>query len=496
MKVTFVSAGTEGLGVQYLSAALKKAGHETCLAFDPTLFDDKVFLNHPRLAKIFSYTNRLARDIIDSKPDLVAITAVSDTFQWATQVAKGVKKNLRVPIIIGGIHPTLVPEKVIALPYFDVLCLGEGEEALVELVNSFETNKPKTRIANIWFKKGKRVIRNQPRPFLENLDLLPFPDRTIYEPFVNTRDSYLAMSGRGCVYNCSYCFNNAMRKIYAGKGKYLRRRSPENFVEELERANKKYDFQILKIYDDIFTYDLKWLEKFTKLYKKRVRKPYFCLGHPRFMKKETVKLLKEGGCAWVQIGIESLNEKTRKEACERYETNEEIFEMVKALDRYRLTYELDHIFGLPGDAEKDYQEAALFYKNCRSLLKVNTNILSYIPKTKVIEKGLKAKKIKKKDIQSIEQGKEESRTAIGSERDKKQLAMYLSLIVIYKAIKVIPQGLLRFILKSRLYCYFRFFDPWLGYIVRFISADEVDKLYVKQNFHFLGWWFRKKWLNG
>jgi radical SAM superfamily enzyme YgiQ (UPF0313 family) len=487
MKVTFVSCGAEGLAVQYLSAALKNAQHQTELTFDPTLFNDKVFLNHPKLAQIFNYTNHLIGDVIDSQPDLVAISCVTDTYQWAVQVAKGVKSNLSVPIILGGIHPTLVSDKVISCRYIDMVCIGEGEEALVELANSLEAGKKNTKIANIWFKNHGRLIKNPPRILIQNLDRLPFPDRTIYEPFINTRDSYLAMSSRGCVYNCSYCFNNAMRKIYAHKGNYLRRRTPENFVEELERANRKYDYQILKIYDDIFTYDLNWLEKFTRLYKKKVNKPYFCLSHPKFMSKDAVKLLKQSNCSWVQIGIESLNEQTRKIDCERVESNEEIEKMIKTLDRHHLAYELDHIFGLPHDQEEDYQRAAFFYKNCRSLLKVNTNILSYIPKTQVIKRGIEAQKIRRQDIAKIEAGKEASRVSTGSERNKKQLEMYQGMIVVYKAIKIIPRPVLSLILKHRLYRYLRFFDPWLGYFVRFLSADKIDWLYVKQNIRFLIW---------
>ena len=487
MKVVFVNCGAEGLGVQYLSAALKQEGHQTSLVFDPTLFDDKVFLNIPFLAKVFNYTNEVAEDVIKEKPDLVAISIVTDTYQWAVKVAKDIKKKCSVPIIAGGTHPTIVPEEVIRNKCFDMLCIGEGEQAIVEVANALEKGKSIYGISNIWARKGSRVVKNAPRSLIRDLNKLAFPDRTIYEPYLNPKDDYLAMSGRGCIYNCSYCFNNAMKKIYRGKGTYLRRRSPENFVEELVLANQKYDFKILKIYDDIFTYDVSWLERFAKLYKKKVGKPYFCLGHPRFLGEKAVKLLKQSNCCWVQIGIESTNQQTRKVSCERPETNEEINEMIRVLDKHKLPYELDHIFGLPGDREEDYVFATRFYKKCKSLLKVNTNILSYIPNTEVVEKGLSAKKINKKDLSEIVEGKESSRVSLGSERNKELLDMYLGFIVIFKAIKIIPGWLLEIMLKHRFYIKLKRVDPIAGYLARIASADKIDTLYVKQVLSLLFW---------
>lgn len=497
MNVTLVTAGAEGLGPQYLSAMLKKDGHKVKLAFDPTLFDDKVFLDQKILAKLLNYSDDLVLDILESQPEIIGFTVISDIYSWANYVAKKLKKHTKAPVIFGGNHPTLVPETVIKNTNVDMICIGEGEHAFTELVNAISSGKPYDNIPNIWLKKGKKIIKNPLRPLIKNLDDLPFPDRSIFEEYINTKNSYLTMSGRGCLYTCSYCFNNPYKKLYEGKGIYLRRRSPENFIAELIRAKKRYKMEFIKIYDDIFTWSQKgWLKKFADLYRLKVRLPYFCLGHPKFLNEPTVKLLKRSGCEFIQIGIQTMDEKVRHESCERYETNEEILKMLSILDKYKLKYELDHIFGLPGDTESSYQFAARVYKSGKSLLKINTNILSYIPKTSIIDKSLKAKQIRKNDLKTIEKGQEGCRVTSGSERNKKRLNMYQNLLVLYKTIRLFPKPVLEVLLNYRLYRVFRYFDPWVGYLARLVCMDTIDKIYLKQELFLLEWWLTKKTKRG
>jgi len=495
MNVTLVTAGAEGLGPQYISAVLKQRGHTIKLAFDPTLFDDKVFLNIPRLAKIFDYTNSLVDDILDGNPDVIGFTVVSDIYPWAQKLASELKRKAKdIPIIFGGIHPTLVPELVIKDPHVDILVRGEAEYAFADVVDALDKGKSVDHIANVWVKKHQRVIQNPLRPLVVNLDTLPFPDRTIFEEYVPVKDGYITVSGRGCLYSCSYCFNNPYRKIFHGLGRFVRRRTPENFIAELIAAKKRYDMEFVKIYDDIFTYDLAWLERFGRLYKKSIRLPYFCLGHPRYMSEPVIKILKSSGCEFIQIGIQSMDEKVRRESCERYETNEQIFTMLHTLDTYKLKYELDHIFGLPGDTIETYNYAATTYNNCSSLLKINTNILSYIPKSSIIDKSLKSKQIRKKDLKSIDKGTEGSRVVTGSERDAQKSKLYQNYLVLYKLIRFIPKQLLPLILRYRLYSGLRFLEPGIGYIARLIGMDTIDAIYIKLEIHLMLWWMRKKLL--
>ena len=128
MNITFVHLGRENLGIEYLSAAAKQAGHRVSLAMDPGLFgiNDNVFYI-PFLEKTFNQKSIVLRKIEKSNPDVVAFSVYTGTFTWAVDIAREVKRTLDVKTVFGGIHATLVPEIVIQEQSIDFLVVGEGE---------------------------------------------------------------------------------------------------------------------------------------------------------------------------------------------------------------------------------------------------------------------------------------------------------------------------------------------------------------------------------
>ncbi len=138
MRVTFVMMGWENLSVQYISSYLKQQGHEVRLAYDQSLFDDKNYLCMPVLARVLNQGNNVVKQAIDTQPDLICFSAMSVTHQWALKTAKEIKKPLDVPIVFGGIHAIICPEEIIVKDQVDMVCLGEGEHALAELLGSME----------------------------------------------------------------------------------------------------------------------------------------------------------------------------------------------------------------------------------------------------------------------------------------------------------------------------------------------------------------------
>ena len=179
MKIAFVNDSCERLGVEYISAVLKAAGHETKLFVDPQLFDDEN-ISIKGLARVFDCKKKLISELKAYQPDLIGISAVTDFYQWALGMTRLIKEAMDVPIILGGIHPTSVPERVISNESVDMVCVGEGEYAMLELVNSMAKGKIDTTIRNIWFKRNGTVIRNEVRPLIEDLDALPMPDKELY----------------------------------------------------------------------------------------------------------------------------------------------------------------------------------------------------------------------------------------------------------------------------------------------------------------------------
>ena len=157
MNITFVAMGCELLGLEALSTALKKKRHKVSLVFDPSLFDDKVYFHNKTLSKIFkTKQKKIVEKIIKTKPDIVGFYIITDTYKWTEQIATLLKKHSpKIPIICGGIYPTSTPENIIKRSWVDIICRGEGEAPLLELLDSMSKGKINYKIKNLWFKKNK-----------------------------------------------------------------------------------------------------------------------------------------------------------------------------------------------------------------------------------------------------------------------------------------------------------------------------------------------------
>ena len=327
MKIVFVTVANENIAIELLSSFLKERGCDVKVIFDPRVFATEAF-DFKKLASFFDISKHIVKQINEEKPDLIGFSIFTFNYQYYLKLAKAIKKSgQEAPIVFGGIHPTSVPDRVIKEECVDIVCVGEGEYALLELLENLKKGEKRTDIKNLWFKKGKQVIKNPCRPLIADLDKLPFPDKEmfykIYPSFI--RDDYSALSSRGCPFACTYCGNNVLRKTFYGLGKVVRRRSPKNIVDELVWAKEKFGIKKVTFVDDVFGQDQKWLKAFAKDYKKRVDLPYIIITHPLFMTKPIVELLVDSGCYFLLFGIQSASEKTRREVLKRYETNKDIF---------------------------------------------------------------------------------------------------------------------------------------------------------------------------
>ena len=208
------------LGISYISAILKKNNHKT------------------RLIVLGKGLDKINKKIIDKhiknfNPGLIGFTAVSTDYQNAAEIAGYIKKTYPdIFLLIGGPHASLNPEQVIK-DDFDALCVGEGEYPTLEIVQQLEKNVNVGQIQNLWIKKEVNIEKNNPRTLLDYLDILPFPDRSMWYKWIdNPRLGYTVLLGRGCPFMCTYCSNHALRKL--AKGRYVRFRSPEIIINEIE----------------------------------------------------------------------------------------------------------------------------------------------------------------------------------------------------------------------------------------------------------------------
>ena len=397
MKIAFVCAEDEIPGVCYLSSHLKNHGHQVELVFEPKQFA-RAYLRHSGLAEFFSREKSNLDRIGRIKPDLIGFSCTTAHYQWALSFARKVKKRYpKIPVIFGGVHPTLLPEQVLKEKSIDFVCVGEGEGPLLELVEAIAKGKTEFKIKNIWYRRGRKIVKNPWRPLLADLDKLPYIDKDLFRGYLPQHyfTHVYFFTGRGCPYNCTFCGNEQMRRIFKGLGVYVRRMSPKRAVEELVVLKKKYGARYILFEDDIFALDLGWLKKFIPLYKKKVGLPFTCFGHVQIFNDELIKLLKDGGCDLLWFGIQSANEKIRREVFERFETNDQIVKAAELCHREGINFMVDHILGIPHDNEAAIKEAIELYNRIRPQM-INCYNLLYFPKAKINQTALKAGLIKTK----------------------------------------------------------------------------------------------------
>ncbi len=222
----FMTEGRIYLGIGYLSAYLKRKGHSTSL------------LHLVRPTGREEFEARLAA----TRPDLVAFSSTTHLFPHVRKWAGWARESFPgTPLVCGGAHTTIDPEGALLSSVLDLVCLGEGEEALAELCAALSEGRDHHHIDSFWARNGEEVIRNPVRPLVEDLDSLPLPDREIFDPadFCDQQhERGTLMASRGCPYNCSYCSNHVQKAVYPNPEKYVRFRSVDNVMREVHADNR------------------------------------------------------------------------------------------------------------------------------------------------------------------------------------------------------------------------------------------------------------------
>lgn len=450
MRIAFIDDSEEKLGLEYISAVLKAHNHEVKLFIDERVFDDEYITFRP-LSKIFDPKKKIISQLEKYKPDIIGFSVMSAFYQRCCYMAEQIKEKFKVPIIFGGIHPTSVPERVIKNEFVDMICVGEGEYPMLELVNSMEEGQIDYRIKNIWFKKNGRIIANDVRELVDDLDILPMADKEIYYSLKpHYADLYLINTRRGCEYNCSYCCHSNLRKIYFGKGKYLRSRSVKNVIDELEYAKKKYNIKYVRFWDENFACDITWLRNFSKLYVKNIDIPFKCDLYPENVNEETITILKTTGCHTIELGVQTLSDQINREIFNRHISVQKIEHAIDLIKKERIRLETDNIFGVPGQSRDDLIEFIRFYSK-RKVNQASFYKLSYFPNTTITNWGLKNGIINYSDYEQIMDGKNKWVFTIMRDDSNKDFSKLTFLIPF---IPILPVKVVEWILEAKFYKYF------------------------------------------
>jgi len=341
------------LGLGYLSAVLRQAGHEVVL-LDPE-------------------ASRLGDDAIAVRlrsfgPRLVGITCATPTFPAARRLAVVVRSAVPgAVVILGGVHATALPGAVLAqAPEIDLVGLGEGEETVVELAARLADGPlPPDVLAGIpgiaWRDRGEPKV-NAMRPWIRDLDALPFPARDLadfddYVPHAHNRRgrrATTAISSRGCPYPCVFCASH----VVLGRG--FRCHSPEYVVGEIEHLVRNHGVDQVIYNDDVFTTNRARDERICELILQRnLRVSWFCFARADGVTPDLLRLMKRAGCYSVGFGIESGDPGVLK-AIRKNETVDQMRQAVGWANAAGLKTQCFFVFGNPGETPEAVERTIRF----------------------------------------------------------------------------------------------------------------------------------------
>ena len=292
--------------------------------------------------------------VIDSfRPDLIALSSMTSTFDFALDLLKMVKYDCKV--LVGGIHPTIAVDDCMAQKEIDIACIGEDDHVMVELCDLMEAGKDYTGVASMVFKMPDGSIkRNAPAPRVDN-DELPCPDwglfdsRHLYRPFDGKiyKGSFYIQS-RGCPMKCTYCVDSTVAAMTGGGAGYFRHQKPGVTIKHLTELKEKFGVSWIKFADDSFLLPrMEHLEELGDGLRKLGIK-FGCSVMPNTITEEKVKIAQEMGCVSMTVGVESGNAEIRR-AVKRNYNDELLVERLKIVQKYDIRLATFNIIGFPGE---------------------------------------------------------------------------------------------------------------------------------------------------
>ncbi|MAG57092.1 MAG: hypothetical protein CMJ83_12435 [Planctomycetes bacterium] len=345
-------------GIAGLSGVLKSGGHETglihvCESLWPI----------PSIEEIKERVRAF-------KPDVIGHSVMSQQYAWSVEVAEALREEFGIPQVIGGVHVTMVPEDVVAEAHFEYVCVGEGEFALLELVNRMDAGGDVTTVPNMRiperFSPGSEVVINAVDPF-PDLATLPDQDFELFDldHIVRVKKGWMGMlTSRGCPYKCTYCFNKEIVDRYVDDGavrkakEYLRHFPAQRVIGEIKALKAAHPHIDTLIFDDdLFTLNRQYVADFTKAYRESgLGLPYVVNAHVQQFSEEMAGQLKDSGCMIVKYGLESGSDRIRREVLWRYMSNDAIERAFAAAHAHDLHTSAFVMFGLPFETRDDIFE--------------------------------------------------------------------------------------------------------------------------------------------
>jgi radical SAM superfamily enzyme YgiQ (UPF0313 family) len=304
-----------------------------------------------------TFRSRIAK----TPSDIIGVTATTLLYKSAMQLITIAKQTQPQAVtVLGGSHGTFWDENALhEYPSLDIVVRREGEQTFIELADKLQSQSSLDSVLGITYRNGDKIVRNQDRPFIEDLDALPFPAHHLM-PLENLKHNgkiiFPLVSSRGCVFWCDFCSTVRM----FGRG--YRMRNPKNVVDEMQLVHDKYGVDQVTFYDDAFSVDRSRVVKICEeLHARKLHMMWDCGTRVDMVDRELMKTMRDAGCFAVWMGVESGSEAILGAMNKRIK-----------LDQTRLAFKTAHqlglmtianvVLGFPGETEQTARETIRFVK--------------------------------------------------------------------------------------------------------------------------------------
>ncbi len=315
--------------------------------------------------------NEIKKRIRKASPDIVGITSISTPHSPdAHEAAKIAKKVFpKVPVVMGGAHPSANPDEVLKDKNVDIVVRGEGEITFLEIVKKYERKEKLDGIPGTCVRRGRGIAENPPRPYVKDIDSLPLPAYHLLpmETYIREnqkegqyemRDRLATMiTSRGCPGNCIYC---SVRVIW---GRQWRGRSPENVVDEIQLLMKDYQINTISFLDDSISVNAKRLEGICDEIIKRKLDIRWTTPNGIaiwLLNKKIIEKMKKAGCYRLTFGLESGNKEVLNNFIGKHYDYRKAKEMIRYCSDIGLWTIGTFIIGFPYETREQIEDTIKF----------------------------------------------------------------------------------------------------------------------------------------
>jgi anaerobic magnesium-protoporphyrin IX monomethyl ester cyclase len=348
----YIAQKVPPLGLAYVAAVLEKEG------FQVEIVDNYL------LEKPIDYIKQMVRRL---NPQIVGITCNSVTYRGCVETAKAAKEVLpSCKVVVGGPHPSYMPDSMLQHPEIDYAVLGEGERAMVELATNItkcEGDSSIAAIPGIAFKQGGKIVKTTPN-FISDLDRIPYPARhllpmNLYDRSVQSlsvRPVETMNVVRGCPYNCTYC---EVSKLW---GQTCRAFSPPRVVEEINHLVNKFGSKGIYFIGDNFTINKRRTIEICNLIKKdKLDIEWVCETRVDLISRELLKEMKDAGCRAIWFGVESGSPRILSKINKGI-TLDQVVHAFKLCREEGIKIDCSFMLGIPGETVNDMNATFGFAK--------------------------------------------------------------------------------------------------------------------------------------